>query len=203
MKTIQQILEEERAKSLINTVGEAKINRTIANKAKAEDPAHGKKTSESQKDSWNDPTSGQYRRNAITQNWFNNREKLLTKRNKKIQTPWGLFQSRKKAIEQAKMLGILNATTKISKGLTQEGSGFFYIDKIKKTISANSIEKMKDTIQKNGSKKWIKIQTPFGIFPTLKAAILEMKRQKVPNPKYNLKKFLADPNSGYKKLKDS
>ncbi len=52
-----------------------------------------------------------------------------TKRKKPIQVPWGLFDSRKSAVEYAKKNNITNALGKIQKGLIANPDQYYYIEK--------------------------------------------------------------------------
>lgn len=189
-----EIIEQPR-----KILSDGKVSRARANRLKAKNNNFRSNCSAGQAQTWNSE-KGLKRRKKLELTWQENPEKLINGRKKRINTPWGIYDSRKEAIMSAKDKGISNPTTKITQGLKINGSEYYYLYKKKKTISQEAIDRMKETIQKNGSKKWVKIESPFGIFPNKKITIEAMKQNNVPNAAKSLEKFLKDPNSGYKKI---
>lgn len=200
MKTIQQILEEERTKSQLNNMSDGYINRTLANKSRTEDSHFSKICSESQQTVWDDPIKSQTKRKVLKDTWANDPGKLINPRKKEIQVPWGRFESRLIAEQQGKDAGIKRVSQIIREGLEHDTSNFFYVTKKKKTMPEEARLRMAETKKKNGGKNCQKFQTPFGIMNTRKETLKIMKINKVPNPRHTLPKLLLDPNSGYKKI---
>lgn len=200
MKTIQQIMEEERANSQLTKVSEGTINRTLANQTKGQDIGFQKNCSIAQQLVWNDPNKNQIKKQILEDTWTNNPDKLINPRKKEIQVPWGRFESRKVAEEQGKKHGIKQVAQTIRNGLENDKNNFFFINKIKKTMPMDARLRMAETKKKNGGKNCLKFKTPFGIIDTQKETLKIMKANGVPNPRHTLPKLLLDPNSGYKKI---
>jgi len=59
--------------------------------------------------------------------WIENHKKVIEKTKKKIQTPYGIFDSRQSAIDHLTSIGISNARGKIVDWLKSKPNEFFYI----------------------------------------------------------------------------
>ena len=200
MKSIQQILEEQRSLSNINQVSEAHISRVLTNINRTGDAHFSAACSVAQQSVWYDPIKSETKRNTLEDTWANNPGKLVNPRKKEIQVPWGRFESRKLAEEEGKKQGVKRVAQTIREGLENDKDNFFYTNKTKKTMPLEARLRMVETKKKNGSKTYQKFKTPFGIMNTRKETLEIMKLNKVPNPRHTLPKLLLDPNSGYEKI---
>lgn len=87
-KTIQQIIDEEREKSLLSKVSERHLNSALANKAKANDPEYKENARLAQKKLLNDPSMVERRNQAAKKGGETKRnskeyQKLMTEVNRK------------------------------------------------------------------------------------------------------------------------
>ena len=105
-KSIQQIVEDQRAQSGLNKLNPNKVGLIISNISRAGDQAFSETCSKSKQATWDDPIKGPMLKEELKKKWRDDPEKKIKNRRKEIQTPWGIYPSRQDAITAAKEQGI-------------------------------------------------------------------------------------------------
>ena len=196
-KSIQQIVEDQRAQSGLNKLNPNKVGLIISNISRAGDQAFSETCSKSKQATWDDPIKGPMLKEELKKKWRDDPEKMIKNRRKEIQTPWGIYPSRQDAITAAKEQGIAQPGVIIRLGLIDNPKEFYYTTKLKKTMSQEARDRMVKTKEQNGARNWKRVQTPFGIAPKMKDAVLLMRKNGVMNAGKKLPKLLKTPGSGY------